>query len=174
MSQHLQFELRTVRAALGAQPIDARQPIAALPGADLLLGLRPHRRASSCAPPSPAKKLRTSSSLNSVPYFFMKPLEVRPTSGGQFKPWAIQSAALIGSVPTHVNVPPAISQRTQVPPPGFATASSRGWPRSVAPNQQILNQNKQVGISSTYAAFFTFLMKQNAKAGSPFRVSASL
>ena len=37
----------------------------------------------------PAKKLWTTSSLNSVLYFLMKPLEVRPTSGGQFKPGAI-------------------------------------------------------------------------------------
>jgi hypothetical protein len=43
------------------------------------------------APPSPAKKLLTTLSLNSVWYFFMKPLEVCPTSGGQFKPGAIQS-----------------------------------------------------------------------------------
>ena len=41
-------------------------------------------RASSFAPPSPAKKLLTTLSLNSVWYFFMKPLEVCPTSGGQF------------------------------------------------------------------------------------------
>ena len=39
-------------------------------------------RASSFAPPSPAKKLLTTLSLNSVLYFSMEPFEVCPTFGG--------------------------------------------------------------------------------------------
>lgn len=41
MGQHLSFELRTVRAALGAHPINAVQAIVAHPGANLLVGDRP-------------------------------------------------------------------------------------------------------------------------------------
>lgn len=41
MSQRLELELRTVRAALGAQTVDAVQAVAAHPRADLLLGNRP-------------------------------------------------------------------------------------------------------------------------------------
>ena len=41
MSQHLQLELRTVRAALGAQTVDAVQAVVAHPRANLLLGNRP-------------------------------------------------------------------------------------------------------------------------------------
>lgn len=49
MGQHLQFELHTVSAAFGAQPVDAMQPIMAHPGADLLLGERPPPRQQLCA-----------------------------------------------------------------------------------------------------------------------------
>lgn len=38
MGQYLQFELCTVRAALGAQPVYAVQAVVAHPSADLLLG----------------------------------------------------------------------------------------------------------------------------------------
>jgi hypothetical protein len=38
----------------------------------------------------PAENLLTISTLNSVSYFFMKPLKVCPTSEGQFNPGAIQ------------------------------------------------------------------------------------
>ena len=41
MSQHLQLELHTVRAALGAQTVDAVQAVVAHPRANLLLGNRP-------------------------------------------------------------------------------------------------------------------------------------
>jgi hypothetical protein len=40
-----------------------------------------HQRARIFAPPSPAKKILTTLSLNSVSYFAIKPLEVCPTSG---------------------------------------------------------------------------------------------
>ncbi len=43
-----------------------------------------HCRASNFARPSPARKLLTTSSLNFVCYFFMNPLGVCPTPGGQF------------------------------------------------------------------------------------------
>ena len=87
MSQHQQPELRTVRAALGAQTVDAVQELVA--HVRTFSSGTEHRRAKSFAPPSPAKKLWATSSLNSVLYFFMYPLEVCPTSGGQFKPRAI-------------------------------------------------------------------------------------
>ena len=41
MSQHLQLELRTVRAALWAQTVDAVQAVVAHSRVDLLLGNRP-------------------------------------------------------------------------------------------------------------------------------------
>jgi len=41
MRQHLQLELRTVRAALRAQAVDAVEAVMAHPSADLLLGNRP-------------------------------------------------------------------------------------------------------------------------------------
>jgi hypothetical protein len=94
--RYLQFELRTVRAVLGAQPVVAMQAVATRPGADLLFSSgTEQRRASNFAPPSSAKKLWMTSSLNSVLYFFMKPLEVRPTSGGQFKAGAVHSCQVL-------------------------------------------------------------------------------
>ena len=41
MGQYLQLELRTVRATLGAQPVDTVQTVVAHPGPDLLFGHRP-------------------------------------------------------------------------------------------------------------------------------------
>ena len=49
MGQHLQLELRTVRAALEAQPVDAMQAVVAHPSADLLLGHRPPPSQQLCA-----------------------------------------------------------------------------------------------------------------------------
>lgn len=81
MSQHLHLELRAVRVALGAQTVDAVKAVVTHRRANLLLGNRP----------PPSQELRaafagqeawTTSSLNSILYFFMKPLEVCPTSGG--------------------------------------------------------------------------------------------
>jgi hypothetical protein len=92
MSQHLQLELRTVRAALGAQTIDTVHAIVTHPSADLLLGNLP----------PPSQELRAAlARQEALDYFqlelscvpFMKSLEVCPTSGRQFKPGAIHRAS---------------------------------------------------------------------------------
>lgn len=44
MGQHQQLELRTVGAALGAQPVEAMQAVVAHPGANLFLGHTPPPR----------------------------------------------------------------------------------------------------------------------------------
>ena len=49
MGQYLQFELRTVRAAPGAQPVEAMQAVVAHLGADLLFGHRPAPSQQLCA-----------------------------------------------------------------------------------------------------------------------------
>ena len=48
MGQNLQLEFRTVRAAFGAQPVDAMQSVAAHPSTDLLLGHAPAPRQQLC------------------------------------------------------------------------------------------------------------------------------
>ncbi|KRD47886.1 hypothetical protein ASE52_10745 [Acidovorax sp. Root275] len=68
MGQYLQFGLRTVRAALGAQSVYAVQAVVAHPSADLLLRHRPLTR-QQLRPTIPSQKLITTLSLNPVWYF---------------------------------------------------------------------------------------------------------
>jgi hypothetical protein len=100
MEQHLLFELRTVSASLGAQAVDAMHAVGLIQ-VRILDSDTDHRRASSIAPPSPAKKLLTTLSLNSVSHFFIKPLEVCLTSGGQFSGRAVQNFKQASSIFPH-------------------------------------------------------------------------
>lgn len=65
-----------------------------------VIWLKLPRHAQFCRSDSAARKVCTTSNLDSVSYFFVQPLEVRPTSGEQFKSGAIQFAFLHPLTPT--------------------------------------------------------------------------
>lgn len=94
IGQHLQFKLRAGRVAPGAQPVDAMRAVVTHSCADLLLGHRPPLGKKLRATFTGQKALCTTSSLNSVLYFFMDPLRFVQRLGRQFKPAAIQGTVL--------------------------------------------------------------------------------